>query len=181
MWLWKLWQLVEMNVKYCRSAMTLDLDLVIIDVAPCSFTCSIFKKYFYCHNLLVLLCLESSGRWQAFWVICEKKKNNKVKGNSAFACLCLFIFSARPLGHQSQLALVEKQFNEACKSHAPNQGACLCARLSRWAPPQSDLIAEYISHPGENERFTVTGRPRSSEEPWAGINLHNPARWFVKE
>lgn len=100
-------------------------------------------------------------------------------------CLCmsvLFIFSARPLGHQSQLALVEKQFNEACKSHAPNQGACLCARLSRWGPPpQSDLIAEYISHPGENERFTVTGRPRSSEEPWAGINLDNPARWFVKE
>lgn len=47
--------------------------------------------------------------------------------------------------------------------------------------PKPDLIAEYISHAGENERFTVTGRPRSSKEPWAGINLHNPARLVVKE
>lgn len=84
------------------------------------------------------------------------------------------------------------QFNEACKSHAPNQGACLWARLCGEPPPhhspppppslsKSDLIAEYISHPGENERFSVTGWPRSSQEPWAGINLHNPARSFAKE
>lgn len=57
---------------------------------------------------------------------------------------------------------------------------CLGER-HRPPTPKGDLIAEYISHPGENERFTVTGRPRSSEEPWAGINLHNPARLFVKE
>lgn len=26
-------------------------------------------------------------------------------------------------------------------------------------PPKPDLIAEYISHAGENERFSVTGSP----------------------
>lgn len=66
------------NMKHCRSAVT--VALVIIDSAPCSFICSIFKK--------VLLLSQPVGP-SVFGIIrllagtlshYKKKKSNKVKG-----------------------------------------------------------------------------------------------------